>query len=645
MDFRTYLGDSKTLSIPLRWEGSAFTPSAAWDLIFTAKDDLDDADTSAIIQKTSTAGITTSGTKALVALVHADTAEETARTLQYDIQGQNTDTGEVRTLARGALRLVRDSTRELDSSIPIVTTNPPSLRALANLSDVTLTSPATGDVLVYNASTSKWENSATTSDGRNNRGKILKTTTSGELKVALLEIQGYMEGGSAAGNLKLRNVNGDAVSIFVANNGGTSAGDKSYSVPYNSQSGPNFAMTDRTDGLVSIGGVSGLSTALSEKQATLVSGTNIKTINGTSLLGSGNISVSGGTWGSITGTLSSQTDLVTELDKKHPIRRHVVVGDSLSSTGSGSATTSWAAYWSRQNLNSGAVYSNLAIAGRTAAQIDSAHASQVTPLSPNTLGGVGVLFTLCGTNDLNAGTTDTALIALLRSIWSKGRADGYKICAFTITKNGLLDATKEARRVSVNSSIRADSANWDFLVDLDAILPNNADTTYFTGDNLHYNATGGEFIARQVRQVLDGGFVQRANLAMARNVGTFSVPNGSVLTKIPYTTAEVDRAALFSSGTITVKEAGVYCVIASIAPQNASASIRWIMELYKNGSSAYRMLDVTSTDFMLQGSRLVSCAAGDTLEIYASQNHSGSITINSSTPASVFQVFKVSAFP
>jgi hypothetical protein len=60
-------------------------------------------------------------------------------------------------------------------------------------------------------------------------------------------------------------------------------------------------------------------TALDAKQATLVSGTNIKTVNNTSLLGSGNITISGGgggTWGSITGTLSDQTDLQTALDGK-----------------------------------------------------------------------------------------------------------------------------------------------------------------------------------------------------------------------------------------------------------------------------------------------------------------------------------------
>lgn len=58
-------------------------------------------------------------------------------------------------------------------------------------------------------------------------------------------------------------------------------------------------------------------TALDAKQATLVSGTNIKTVNNTSLLGSGNISISSAVaWGSVTGTLSNQTDLQTALDGK-----------------------------------------------------------------------------------------------------------------------------------------------------------------------------------------------------------------------------------------------------------------------------------------------------------------------------------------
>jgi hypothetical protein len=55
------------------------------------------------------------------------------------------------------------------------------------------------------------------------------------------------------------------------------------------------------------------------KQNALVSGTNLKTINNESLLGSGNITITGGggaAWGGITGTLSSQTDLQTALNNK-----------------------------------------------------------------------------------------------------------------------------------------------------------------------------------------------------------------------------------------------------------------------------------------------------------------------------------------
>jgi len=57
--------------------------------------------------------------------------------------------------------------------------------------------------------------------------------------------------------------------------------------------------------------------ALNAKQDTLVSGTNIKTVNGTSVLGSGNIAISSAVaWGGVTGTLSNQTDLQTALNGK-----------------------------------------------------------------------------------------------------------------------------------------------------------------------------------------------------------------------------------------------------------------------------------------------------------------------------------------
>lgn len=71
----------------------------------------------------------------------------------------------------------------------------------------------------------------------------------------------------------------------------------------------------------------------SYKQDTLVSGTNIKTINGSSILGSGNLVVTGSaSWGSITGTLSSQTDLQTALNAKQDDITLTTTGNSGAST-------------------------------------------------------------------------------------------------------------------------------------------------------------------------------------------------------------------------------------------------------------------------------------------------------------------------
>lgn len=59
-----------------------------------------------------------------------------------------------------------------------------------------------------------------------------------------------------------------------------------------------------------IGDVTGLTTTLNGKQATLVSGTNIKTINGTSILGSGNLLVGSGAGAGVT-SFNTRTGIVS----------------------------------------------------------------------------------------------------------------------------------------------------------------------------------------------------------------------------------------------------------------------------------------------------------------------------------------------
>lgn len=84
-------------------------------------------------------------------------------------------------------------------------------------------------------------------------------------------------------------------------------------------------------------------TAISGKQDTLVSGTNLKTVNGSSLLGSGDLSISGSgaDWGDIGGTLADQADLQAALTA-----RALVAGlPSRTITASGAVTPADAGKW------------------------------------------------------------------------------------------------------------------------------------------------------------------------------------------------------------------------------------------------------------------------------------------------------------
>jgi hypothetical protein len=63
-----------------------------------------------------------------------------------------------------------------------------------------------------------------------------------------------------------------------------------------------------------IGAITNLQTTLDGKQATLVSGTNIKTVNGTTLLGSGDLVISGGGGGTLDGLTDTIITTATEGD-------------------------------------------------------------------------------------------------------------------------------------------------------------------------------------------------------------------------------------------------------------------------------------------------------------------------------------------
>ena len=99
-----------------------------------------------------------------------------------------------------------------------------------------------------------------------------------------------------------------------------------------------YGITDAFDG--AFGSLSGTPTTISgygitDAQATLVSGTNIKTINNTSLLGSGNISISGGTGGTDSATVSSI--ILSDVDSAYVQARQSAAGATITIQDEGSS--------------------------------------------------------------------------------------------------------------------------------------------------------------------------------------------------------------------------------------------------------------------------------------------------------------------
>ena len=87
-------------------------------------------------------------------------------------------------------------------------------------------------------------------------------------------------------------------------------------IPYTELATANKAGRVKPDGTTTSVDSNGAMSVVG-KQDTLVSGTNIKTVNGNSLLGSGDVTIGAQvSWGNITGTLSNQTDLKSALDAK-----------------------------------------------------------------------------------------------------------------------------------------------------------------------------------------------------------------------------------------------------------------------------------------------------------------------------------------
>lgn len=124
MQVNHYIGDSFTMLVPMSWNGEDLTLGVDWNLIFTAKRSANDLDASAVFQKVIGAGIRVTDNIAEIAVLPDDTSHLLPSSYIWDIQAQNTATGEVRTVAIGGLKLIRDITRKTTTSTTIHTLDP-----------------------------------------------------------------------------------------------------------------------------------------------------------------------------------------------------------------------------------------------------------------------------------------------------------------------------------------------------------------------------------------------------------------------------------------------------------------------------------------------------------------------------------------
>jgi len=194
---------------------------------------------------------------------------------------------------------------------------------LDELHNVLLTNKVDKDLLVYEASTGIWKNQSassitlTSSQVTTALGFTPYNSTNPSGYITSSALTGYLTSSTAASTYQailvsgtnIKTVNGNSilgsgniqidggVTSFNTRTGAITLGSNDVTTalgftPYNSTNPSGYITSSALTGYLTS------STAASTYQAILVSGTNIKTVNGNSILGSGNIEISGGGGGS-----------------------------------------------------------------------------------------------------------------------------------------------------------------------------------------------------------------------------------------------------------------------------------------------------------------------------------------------------------
>jgi hypothetical protein len=166
-------------------------------------------------------------------------------------------------------------------------------------------------------------------------------------------------------------------------------------------------------------------------------------------------------------------------------------GDSLSAG-------TWSPYMAAQHtVFDDATITLYTVPGGTVETMVSNYTTQPHTVSPAVVGGNGVYCLWGGINDLySLADTPATVYGRLKSLWASARADGYKVCAFTLTPTIITSLTEDV--ADLNALILSDQSLYDWVIRTDMLFPDPTDTTYWNADGIHFIAAGYEIIAETV---------------------------------------------------------------------------------------------------------------------------------------------------
>lgn len=181
----------------------------------------------------------------------------------------------------------------------------------------------------------------------------------------------------------------------------------------------------------------------------------------------------------------------------------VTLGDSITAGPGAGDGPGWA-YLLGKQLNMRLV--NDGTAGTKCSDMDTNFATFTAPLLYSTSRN-NVLTLMCGTNDLIAGFTASAVITSQQSIVAKAAAAGFTVLVATILP--VPPGSFETQRTTINAAIRAGYPGASGVIDFagSSVMGQagqNTNSTYYNADNEHPNQLGNEVLAQISLPVVAG---------------------------------------------------------------------------------------------------------------------------------------------